>query len=63
VIVRWNEVLSVPSDIHEKDGLLCECGKLTPHEHVEFYAISDGRLLHVKSVQTHGKMIRITIDA
>jgi hypothetical protein len=63
MIVRWNEVQEELNDIHEKDGRQCECGKHVPHEHVEIYAVSDGRLLHVKRVQTTGNMVRITIDA
>lgn len=62
MIVRWSNVQSLPNDTGFPEGFPCECGKTIPHEYVELYAISDGRLLEVKSVQTHGRMVRITVD-
>ncbi len=63
MIVRWSDVQTAPNAIGEEEGRPCECGKRVPNEFVEIYAISDGRLLEVKRVQTHGNMVRITVDA
>jgi len=63
MIVRWNEVQEEPNDIGEPNGRPCECGKFVKHEHLEIFAVSDGRLLNVKRVATHGTMVRVTVDA
>lgn len=53
MFVRWNDVLEVPNDISTQDE---------PQEHLELYAVSDGRLLTVKKVQSSGKMVRVWLD-
>lgn len=62
MIVRWTEVMNLPNDVAEPEGRLCECGKKVKHETVELYAISDGRLLEVKRVNTAGNTVRIWLD-
>lgn len=63
MIVRWTEVMRHPNDIGEPDGRPCECGKKVPHEDLEIYANSDGRLLTVKRVNSAGNMVRVFVDA
>jgi hypothetical protein len=62
MIVQWAAGVFVPTN-DKIDGTVCECGKPIPHEIVEFSAISDGRLLKVKSVQIHGTSVHIVLDA
>ncbi len=64
MIVRWDDKLREPNDAGFPQGWPCsKCGEPMPHEEVEFFAVSDGRYLNVKSIQTHGKFVRITLDA
>ncbi len=63
MIVRWSDVQTLPNDAGFPEGFPCECGKIVPHEHVEIYAVSDGRLLEVKRVNSQGRMVRIVVDA
>jgi hypothetical protein len=63
LIVRWNEVQNEPNNIGEPNGRPCECGKTVAHEHLEMYAISDGRVMEVKKIQTSGNMVRVWVDA
>lgn len=64
MIVWWNENQREPNDVGFPQGWPCtKCGEIMPHEEVEFFAVSDGRRLNVKRIQTHGKSVRITLDA